>query len=292
MNQKISISPRLNKNVFARNSMDFISLVKEFIDNIAAEMSGTPEGFVTRAEIIIKANWDSGSIIDLISAQIIIKDNSVGIKREKLADCLKVGKEGNISESIHSLHEHGFGMKIAIWSLGDLSYLITKHKEEKVSSKIIDLPTEGELDVFDDNYFLENDSGTVICIENLNKEKVSLILRRSDISMWVVPYLSAVYSRLLVTNQMNKRRMEISIVTQDLNEKEISRWNLEPTELYWRNNKVDLDLSRDDKKHNYTVCFNLGIAADSSEYEQYGFNPRTHNHPFHTWNKKNKYYYK
>ena len=286
MNEKINISPRLSKSIFARNSMDFTSLAKEFLDNIGGEMDNTPNGFVTKAELIIQAKWDSSSIIDLSSAKIIIKDNSVGIKRDKLADCLKVGKEEGLSKAIHSLHEHGLGMKIAIWSLGELSYLITKHKEESIGSKIIDLPTEGELDVFDDNYFLENESGTVVCIKDLNKEKVSLILRKSDISMWVVPYLSAVYSKLLVTNQMNKKRMDVSIVTQDLNGNEISRWNLEPTELYWRNNKIDLDLSRDDKEHNYSAGFNLGISADSSEYEQYGFPRRSHNHPFHPWNKK------
>lgn len=285
MNQKINISPRLSKSVFARNSMDFTSLVKEFLDNIAGEMKNTPDEFVTKAEIIIQANWDASSIVDLNSAKIIIKDNSVGMKRDKLADCLKVGKEEGASK-IHSLHEHGFGMKIAIWSLGELSYLITKNKEENTSSKIVDLPTEGELDVFDDNYFSENESGTVICIKDLNKEKVSLILRKSDISMWVVPYLSAVYSKLLITNQMNKKRMEISIVTQDLNGNEVSRWNLEPTEMYWRNNKKDLILNVNNKKLNYSAEANIGIAASDTEYEQYGVSSRGTNHPFHSWSKK------
>jgi hypothetical protein len=286
MNQKINISPRLSKSVFARNSMDFTSLVKELCDNPAAEMVNTSDGFVTKVEIIVQAKWDASSIVDLNSANIIVKDNSVGIKRDKLADCLKVGKEEGVLKAVHSLHEHGFGMKIAIWSLGELSYLITKHKEENTSSKIIDLPTEGELDIFDDNYFSENESGTVICIKDLNKEKSSLILRKSDISMWVVPYLSAVYSKLLVTNQMNKKRMEISIVTQDLDGNEISRWNLEPTEMYYRNNKIDLTIKRDDKKLNYSAAVGVGISADSAEYEQYGLPPRGYNHPFHSWSKK------
>ena len=284
MNQKINISPRLSKSVFARNSMDFTSLVKEFLDNTAGEMKNTPDEFVTKAEIIVQAKWDASSIVDLSSANIIIKDNSVGMKRDQLADCLKVGKEEGTSKAIHSLHEHGFGMKIAIWSLGELSYLITKHKEENTASKIIDLPTEGELDVFDDNYFSKNESGTVICIKDLNKEKVSLILRKSDISMWVAPYLSAVYSKLLVTNQMNKKRMEISIVTQDLDGNEISRWNLEPTEMYWRNNKKDLTLNINNKKLNYCGESNIGIAASDAEYEQYGIPSRGTN--FHSWSKK------
>jgi hypothetical protein len=286
MNQKININPRLSKSVFARNSMDFTSLVKEFLDNIAGEMEKTPNGFVTKSEIIIQAEWDAGSIVDLKSANIIIKDNSVGIKREQLADCLRVGKEESSFKAIHSLHEHGFGMKIAIWSLGELSYFITKHKEESTSSKIVDLPTEGSLDVFDSDYFKEEESGTVICIKDLNKEKVSLILRKSDISMWVVPYLSAVYSKLLVANQMNKKRMEISIVTQDLNGNDISRWNLEPTEMYWRNNKKDLILNINNKKLNYSVAANIGIAASDAEYEQYRISSRGNNHPFHSWSKK------
>jgi len=287
MTQTIPISPRLTKSVFARNSMDFTALIKELIDNPVAEMANTPDGFVTKVEVIINANWGDGArIIDLDSARIVIKDNSVGIKRNLLSSCLSVGKEESQPKSIHSLHEHGFGMKIAIWSLGDLEYIITKDKGEKTSTKIIDLPTEGKLSIFDNDLFCENESGTVISINKLNKEKVFSIVRKCDISMWVVPYLSAVYSNLLVTNQMNKKRLELSIILQDLKENEITRWNLEPTEMYWRNNKIDERQSINNKKLDYSADFNLGIAASDAEYTQYGKELRGKNNPFHPWNKK------
>ena len=282
---KINIQPKINKNIFTRNSMDCVSLLKEFIDNTVAEMKNTPNGFVTKIEIILRANWD-GAIADISTANLIIRDNSVGISKQKLSECLQIGKEeGNIE---HSLHEHGCGMKIAIWSIGDLFYLISKNKDDKYAIKINDLPVIGDVNVIDTDWCFSEEfkTGTEICICNLNKEKASLLLRKSDITTWVIPQLSAIYSKLFNTNQFNNKRLEISFIIQNLEGIEEYRRELNPLELFYRNGKKDLNIEIDKKELNYTAFFEGGIAASDCEYEQYNEPVRGPNNPHHPWAKK------
>jgi hypothetical protein len=287
MTEQIKVKPNFTKEMFRKNDMDFISLIKEFIDNTAAEMKNTPRGFVTRSEIIIKADWDSSGMMNSNTAQIIIKDNSVGIQREKLSKCFSVGKEDNEEVEVHSLHEHGFGMKLAIWSLGELNYLITKTKEEIKSSKITDLPIDDFISVEDSDYFSEKESGLAICINELNKQKVSLISRKSDISRSIINQLGAIYSNLLETNKMNEaRKLEISVILQDLDGKQIHVWDVEPQEMLYKNNRKSIMDTIDNKKLGYSAYYEFGTAADDTEYRQYGKLERSTSHPYHPWNKK------
>jgi hypothetical protein len=170
MPESISVCPQISKGMFQNNNMSFISLLKEFIDNSVAEMVNTEKGFTTIVDIILQADFDSGQIADndIKTARLIIKDNSVGIRRDRLKDALSIGKAKNHIKNEESLHEHGVGMKVALWSLGNLDYLITKTSDEVISSKIEnDIPIHGEIEIKDDNYFKEDETGTIICITNI-----------------------------------------------------------------------------------------------------------------------------
>ena len=75
----------------------------------------------------------------------------------------------------NSLHEHCSGLKISIWSFGELELLVSKVADSKIGYKILELPCEGQLKIYEDyDTFKEDEQGTKIVIKVTNKQKVSV----------------------------------------------------------------------------------------------------------------------
>ena len=210
-----SIKPKISKDLVRSNSMKTEQLIKEPIDNPLAEMSKTPEGYATEVLVrIIADKINNNGVFDV--KYLVFEDNSVGISKDRLADCLSMGRLEKDKEP-NSLHEHSAGLKIAIWSFGDLQMLVSKTADSKCAYKILELPCEGQLKIYEDyKTFKENDQGTKIVIKVTNKQKVSLVSRKSDISGRLIPSLGAVYSDALKECQYTKRIFKVNFSLEDI----------------------------------------------------------------------------
>lgn len=280
-----SIKPKISKDLVRSNSMKTEQLIKEPIDNPLAEMSKTPEGYAT--EVLVRIIADEINNNDVFDVKyLVFEDNSVGISKDRLADCLSMGRLEKDKEP-NSLHEHKAGLKIAIWSFGDLEMLVSKTADSKCAYKILELPCEGQLKIYEDHKtFKENDQGTKIVIKVTNKQKVSLVSRKSDISGRLIPSLGAVYSDALKQCQYTKRIFKVNFSLEDINGNIVEKWSLKPEEMYYRNNNKDITLPFEDKDLGTEAFLELGIAARDAEYLEKGIPERTKLHPHHPWSKK------
>lgn len=280
---KIHIEPDFNPSWFTHNSLPFISLIGELIDNVAAELQNMDEGSLATVEVVIKGEWKQGLLSNPKKAQLIIKDNATGISRNRLAECLSLGKlttGSNPKSHSNSLHEHAAGMKISIWTLGRMNSIVTKTKDELIANRIVELPTRGTLTVYDDSdTFKENESGTIIVIE----EPTRIPTRKSDISRYLVPQLGAKYSRLLVRNSQTKKQLKIVVKIEDVNGLENNEWNVQPVEMHYKNNKMLFNEKYNG--NNWCAELEFGLAAEPDEYIQYGKEPPStnSNHPYRPW---------
>ena len=281
---EISIKPNVSKDLVRSNSMKTEQLIKEPIDNPLAEMKKTPEGYCT--EVLVRIVADKINSNDFDVKYLIFEDNSVGISKERFAECLSMGRLDKDKEP-NSLHEHSAGLKISIWSFGDLDLLVSKVAGSKCGYKILELPCEGQLKIYEDHdTFKENEQGTKIVIRVTNKQKVSLISRKSDISGRLIPALGAVYADALKVCQMTKRVFKVSFSLEDVDGNVIEKWYLKPEEMYYRNNSKDITLPFEDKKSGTEAFLEFGIAARDSEYLAKNLPERSKLHPHHPWSKK------
>ena len=281
---EINVKPNVSKDLVRSNSMKTEQLIKEPIDNPLAEIKKTPYGYTTQVLVRIVADKVNSNDFDI--KYLIFEDNSVGISKERFAECLSMGRLEKDKEP-NSLHEHCSGLKISIWSFGELELLVSKVADSKIGYKILELPCEGQLKIYEDyDTFKEDEQGTKIVIKVTNKQKVSLISRKSDISGRLIPALGAVYSDALKECQYNKHVFKVDFSLEDVEGNVVEKWSLKPEEMYYRNNHKDITLPFKDKDLDTEAFLELGIAARDAEYLEKGIPERTKLHPHHPWSKK------
>lgn len=276
------IVPVLEEGWFS-NNMNFLSNLKEFLDNVMQEMKNTPQGYVTKVNIEIHG-YESNGFLDFSSAWMSVKDNSVGIGRDRIAECLSLGstKRNGVKDS---LHEHGAGMKFALWNLGTKHTICTKRLEDDFATITHKVPYKGSVKFGSDREtFRKDESGTLIVIGGLKASKSSRTIRRKcDVINSLITSLGSTYEYVLKTNEMTRRKMEINV---SLVEKNGSRTDIsvEPVSRYYRDGIIDIR-KEIEVKGRYSALLELGTAADSDEYVRNGIPTRGGAHPYKPWNK-------
>lgn len=172
------------------NSYTFLDILSEFIDNsIAAAYKGDLLKITIEIALSSKNNEKS---------YFIIRDTAKGIEKEQLAKAISPGG----TSGGKTLNEHGFGMKSAIASLGNLVYLATKTENDE-KARIIQEFNFGKLEVktVDVDWY----SGTEIYVSNLTD---IVPKQQRNYTTSVIPYLGARYRRFL---NEEKRKVRISL---------------------------------------------------------------------------------
>lgn len=269
-------------NELGNNNCDFISLISEFIDNVAAELIHCIEAEI---KITIGGPWVTGTkgrkSLDLSKSFIEIEDNGPGISFENLSTALSLANTTNQM----GLHEHGLGMKTAIVSLGELDYLVTKSKDDLIAHRVEKLLAQGDLQVYEDPNF--DKIGTKIRIKNL---KAKVKKRKEEYTTTVVDHLGARYSNLL-TGTLNKKKIKIIVQLQDENGKIVqdsngqeAYWDIKPHFPIYQNNRPLIN--KELKGKDWSAHLEFGFAPDESEYEQYNIEKPAKHHPYEQWAKK------
>ncbi len=110
------------------NNYTTVSALCEFIDNILNHNSNKKA--IISIDWYISRKHPSQNILK-------IKDNAEGIPRDILKVVFTLGR-GKVINSIKIFSEHGFGMKAAMVSLGDIKGFKTKYCEEKFGSELVE----------------------------------------------------------------------------------------------------------------------------------------------------------
>lgn len=145
------------------NNYDTESALNEFIDNVI--------NFNPTQKASITIQWDVSKKNPKLNT-LLIKDNVEGIKQELLSEVFKLGR-GNYSNNIKMFSEHGFGMKAAMLTLGDIYKFKTKSDDEVIGSDLvynnINDKHAGETPILKFENFTDEDwKGTEIILNNLN----------------------------------------------------------------------------------------------------------------------------
>jgi hypothetical protein len=195
-----------SNNIFeqlGQNTYDYKDLLSELIDNPLAQR--LTDSYL---EIIIDIYVsDEGK-----AQKIVIKDNAKGIPPDLLGKAISPAA----LQSTDSLNEHGLGMKQAVASLGNLEYLATKTKDEKLA-RVIKQFSYGQLPTFLAEF--DQDHGTEISIVN---PKPIIIANPAIITRNLVPYLGARYRRFL---RPDNKILNLKINIRDINRPENVRNN-------------------------------------------------------------------
>lgn len=265
--EKIRVDPSnaLFKEL-GNNNYDFIELLSELIDNsIAAKID----------DELLKVEVEIGLANNPPETYLLIRDNGYGIEKENLGMAITpAGFSGG-----KTLNEHGLGMKQAIASLGTLKYLITRAKNEKMTS-YVDRFAYGDISILQFDY--EWNHGTEICVHDLN----SIVpTSQQSYTMHVIPYLEAKYRRFFKSDNP-KVQLTIKLVdTDQIDEKEnpleIQIWKLrEVKQIYFHPNKrVNKPIyhNKEFKGKGWKAKFTFGYAPTEEEYEELGLEvPKTY----------------
>ena len=165
-NSKFNIEPHSEVGMWLslrNNNYNNETALHEFIDNV---INYNPK---KRASITIQYDLSKKSPKKNL---LTIKDNVEGIKQELLSDVFKLGR-GSYVNPIKMFSEHGFGMKAAMLTLGDIYKFKTKSDEEVLGSELIENNINdkcaGETPILHFEQFEDKDwQGTEIVLNNVN----------------------------------------------------------------------------------------------------------------------------
>jgi len=204
------INVKASNNLFEElklNSYLFVDLLSELIDNsIAGRFDEKPVN-------IEVSFWSDGPRSGREISKISVSDDGKGISRAVLEDALSLAS----IQTEKSLHEHGMGMKVAVFTMGTLELLSTKTPEAKYALEIEkfafgDIPLKHSK--------VKRKSGTEIRIKNIDTEKVPLKYddpdgrrRTKDIKNGLPKWLGARY-RMFLADEVRpglKKRANITL---------------------------------------------------------------------------------
>lgn len=288
----VKVFDRGAKNHFRRNDMSFTDLVKEFLDNSVQQMMEDPSSENVDAKIKI-SGYDENGRLDLQNSSITVSDNGKGIERSELEAALGIwGTQERNELCEDSLNEHGVGMKVAAWSLGDKTTIITKTKTSECATFIPHLDPEGTVPLSDDNTsFGKEDSGTIIKISGLRREGLMdsrgecnaiETMEKAEENM---SQLGCTYAdHLFRCNTNSPKRMSITAELADKDGEILRSFKVKPQFRHYQGlttpSEKILKISDDCEA---SVVF--GMAATPEELEAKNINPYGKNHPFERWNK-------
>ena len=176
------------------NNYTIVTALCEFIDNI---LNHNPNKKATISiEWFISRKYPSQNILQ-------IKDNAEGIPRDILKVVFTLGRGTAINE-IKIFSEHGFGMKAAMLSLGDIKGFKTKYYKDEIGSCLVynnikDAHSDDEpvlkFEEFEDDTWI----GTEI---TLNKLEPAYIPDSARVMRNISTQLGAIYAKFIDDNKL------------------------------------------------------------------------------------------
>lgn len=270
--EKVMINIEPEDSLFyelGNNNYSFIELVGELVDNAIGGMTDDQLVGKDILDVTITIN-----VYDSKKPEFVIRDNGRGISFSELPKAISPsGTSGGIG-----INEHGFGMKQAIASLGQLDYLLTKasgsptYKVNKFAFG--DLPIE-KIDTYElSEHFTE------IKIKNTNPVIEST---SKGITQKVVPWLGAKYRRYL---KENNSKINLTLILFDMDDNElIQKWDVSEFHPNYfhpskRNNKPVIE-RRHFKGKGWEALLTFGYAPTKEEYNDLGIIPPKRYEPYY-----------
>lgn len=258
--EKIKVNP--SDAIFkelGNNNYDFIELLSELVDNsIAAKID----------DELLKIEVEIGIANKSSEAYLLIRDNGHGIEKINLGKAISpAGFSGG-----KTLNEHGLGMKQAVASLGTLKYLMTRSRDEEITS-YVDKFAFGEISILQIDY--DWNHGTEICVHDL---KSIVPISQQSYTMYVVPYLGAKYRRFLKSDnpkiQLTVTLLDLDEIDEKGNPVEIQSWKVkEVKQIFFHPNKrvnKPIFFNKEFKEKGWKAKFTFGYAPTDEEYEELG----------------------
>lgn len=242
------------------NNYTQVELLGELIDNSIGGM--TKEQLQGNSQLEISIDI---VLYDNKKPTFIIEDNGTGIK---FSDFSKVIAPAGTSGGT-SVNEHGFGMKQAVASLGELDYLKTKPQNDTYSYTINEFKFE------EINVIKKPDEKKKHYTKLVIKDCNPILSKKSmAISENIIPWLGAKYRRYLIGK--NKIKIILNLINGDLSNDSknytIKTWNV--TEIHPnyfnlsnRTNKPEIEKKTFNGK-GWEAKFTYGFAPTDEEYEE------------------------
>jgi hypothetical protein len=267
------------------NNLQFISVLSELIDNVAAELYYCKTATVG---ITIGGVWVTNGkqkCLDLSQSFIEIEDDATGISFQDLSNAFSLAKKTKEHEEIKGLHEHGLGLKTAIASLGTLEYLVTKSEDDAVAHRVEKLIAQGKNQAIEDPSF--DKIGTKIRIKEL---KPKVLKRKEDYTKQIINHLGAKYSRLLKGVNGKKLNIVLKLTDEFGNTVQDSAGQLASWEIVSQDPVYSLDSQLIDKElksqtgRDWSAHLKFGFAPSEKETAtEDNFEKRPTSHPYHSW---------
>jgi hypothetical protein len=263
----VEVTP--SNNIFrelGNNTYTFLDLLSELIDNCVAARES--DGLLDVQITIGVCNQREKSFF-------AISDNATGIPRGRLGAAISPAAIQNKD----SLNEHGLGMKQAVASLGDLEYLATKTKKDKLAI-VISKFQFGKLDPKE--VAVPWEQGTEIRVVRLRE---IVPMTQTHYTRDIVRQLGARYRRLLLPDAP-QMRLSLKLVDADSSSVDlIQEYRIEPVKPVYFHPKTRQNKPVEEKKifkgHGWKAVLTFGYAPTDKEYVELGLEKPTKFDPYH-----------
>jgi hypothetical protein len=287
----IDIEPALEIDHFRSNGMKLNDLLKELVDNSVQQMVDDPKSDRVDVNIVI-SGYDAQNKLNREKASITVSDNGKGIEPSRLKEALSAGNTKSRNKSREaSLNEHGVGLKIAAWNLGDEVQISTKTKDQPIGIIVPRLPMKGKVKLIrDTKTFKKGRSGTSITVSKLRSQGILDSSGKNAISTTKeaiknISQLGCIYADYVYALGRNgKKKLSLTLELKNETGETIEVHRINPEFRHFSGKQEPAAKVLKPSK-NCEASLVFGLAASDEELDHSGVAKYPAKHPFHKWNR-------